>query len=109
MDDLKRTIGARLREARQHAGLTQAELADLAGIKGKTYSNYERGDNWIPVENLVRIKQVVDKPINYFFAMGDDKLSDDEIFLLGIYRSLPDWLKKLAIEFLQILQKNKRE
>jgi transcriptional regulator with XRE-family HTH domain len=35
------TFGDRLKKAREHAGLTQAELAELTGISRATISNYE--------------------------------------------------------------------
>lgn len=107
MESLKRVIAERLRSARQEAGLTQAELADLAGINENTYGNYEREESWIPIENLAKVREVVDKPVEYFFGLGTVGLSDDELILLEIYRSLPDWLKELAIEILRVLQKQK--
>jgi transcriptional regulator with XRE-family HTH domain len=35
------TFGDRLKKAREHAGLTQAELAEMTGISRATISNYE--------------------------------------------------------------------
>lgn len=39
----EKTIGRRLRELRQHRGLTQAEVAEQLGIDQTLVSNYERG------------------------------------------------------------------
>jgi putative transcriptional regulator len=36
-------LGSRLKEARQAAGLTQAELADKAGVSRKTINTVENG------------------------------------------------------------------
>lgn len=37
------TISDRLRKAREHAGLSQAELADAIGVSRNSISNYESG------------------------------------------------------------------
>ncbi|MGD9814605.1 MAG: helix-turn-helix transcriptional regulator [Hyphomonadaceae bacterium] len=37
------TLANRLKEARTHAGLTQAELADLVGVSRKTVNTVENG------------------------------------------------------------------
>lgn len=36
------TLGDRLRKAREHAGLEQAQLAQLLGLSRQSVSNYER-------------------------------------------------------------------
>lgn len=38
------TVGVRLRQARKGAGMTQAELAERAGIETQSLSRLERGD-----------------------------------------------------------------
>lgn len=48
-------VGARLREARQRAGLTQAELARRAGTSQATISAYEHGRKEPSVETLGRL------------------------------------------------------
>lgn len=44
-----------LRQQRESAGLTQAELADRAGIGVRTVSNLERGINSSPYPNTIRL------------------------------------------------------
>lgn len=66
----------RLKEARQRAGLTQERLGVAAGIDEMSASarmnQYERGKHapdWLTME---RLADVLDVPVCYFFAVGDD-------------------------------------
>src|SRR5689334_25391612 len=49
------TFAAALRSQRESAGLTQAELAERAGIGVRTVSNLERGINTSPYPSTVRL------------------------------------------------------
>lgn len=42
-DDLRKTVGYRLKQVRTQYGITQAELAELAGISEKQISQIEQG------------------------------------------------------------------
>lgn len=50
-----RTIGNRLLAARKRAGLTQAELAERAGLSDRTYADIERGTVNMRMETFLRI------------------------------------------------------
>ncbi len=57
--DLK-SIGNRLFEYRKKKGLTQIEVAELAGISDRTYADIERGNVNMRIETLNLICQVLD-------------------------------------------------
>ena len=50
-----RAVGNRLLEHRRRIGLTQAEVAEAAGISDRTYADMERGAVNIRVETMLRI------------------------------------------------------
>jgi len=52
-------FGARLREHRTAAGLSQMALADLAGLHFTYVSSVERGERNISLENIVRLAAAV--------------------------------------------------
>ncbi len=48
-------LGRALRDARRRRGLTQKDVADLAGIGQPTVSNVERGVSSVSLHTLLRI------------------------------------------------------
>lgn len=49
------TIGNRLYALRKRMGMTQAELAEAAGLSDRTYADIERGSVNMRLETLLRI------------------------------------------------------
>jgi transcriptional regulator with XRE-family HTH domain len=47
------TLGAKIRAARRKAGLTQASLAELMGVRQSSISQWERGHTRPSLEHLV--------------------------------------------------------
>ncbi len=50
-----RKIGNKILELRKHTGLTQAEIAEKAGIADRTYADIERGNVNMRIETLLKI------------------------------------------------------
>lgn len=63
-DQMLRTIGERVRALRDRAGLTQAQLADAAGIEAVTLSRYECGARSPSVSTLGRIARALGVPVS---------------------------------------------
>lgn len=56
-----------MRQARAAAGLTQKELAELAGVQRETVNHAERGKHLPGAETLARIARALDVPIDSLF------------------------------------------
>jgi transcriptional regulator with XRE-family HTH domain len=56
-------IGARIKEARTTAGLSQQAVADAAGINREYLSRVERGTENVSILTLARIAEALDTPI----------------------------------------------
>lgn len=54
-----RTIGNKLLMIRKRSGLTQAEVAEAAGLSDRTYADIERGTVNMRAETLLRICNVL--------------------------------------------------
>ena len=54
-----RDIGARIREARKAAGLTQEQLAELAGTSTRTVRDIEKGTGATALGIVARVAEVV--------------------------------------------------
>lgn len=54
-----RQIGNKLYSFRKRSGLTQAEVADAAGLSDRTYADIERGTVNMRIETILRICNVL--------------------------------------------------
>ncbi|WP_448809133.1 helix-turn-helix domain-containing protein [Agromyces bauzanensis] len=57
--DAPRDIGTRIREARKVAGLTQEQLAELAGTSTRTVRDIEKGTGATGLGIVARVAEVV--------------------------------------------------
>ncbi|HXV44152.1 MAG TPA: helix-turn-helix domain-containing protein [Anaerolineae bacterium] len=108
MDGLKRTIRNRLKKAREAAGLTQDELADLLNMNRSTYANLESGRNWPAVWRLAKLKDVLGRSVDWFLGNDADQaeksLNNDQSRLLQAYDSIGDEsFRELAIALVELL------
>lgn len=55
MDYILLKLGKRIRELRKDKGLSQSQLAELAGLNDKYLGEVERGSNNISIKNLGQI------------------------------------------------------
>ena len=66
--DLAREIAARVRRARDAAGISQSQLAAALGISQAAVSNLEAGTRPLRVEELVVLSRLLGKELDYFVA-----------------------------------------
>lgn len=75
MSDVKKTWGARLKEARLSAGLSQKQLGIRAGldefVASTRINRYELGIHKADFSIVVRLAEVLNVPPNYFFSEDD--------------------------------------
>jgi len=55
----RKLFGKRLRELRTDRGLSQEQLADLAGLHRNYIGNIERGENGIGIDNIVLLARTL--------------------------------------------------
>ena len=65
-------VGAKLRELRERAGLTQADVARLTGIHRPNIARAERGQHDQALDTVVRIARAIGVPPSAVFAALDD-------------------------------------
>jgi transcriptional regulator with XRE-family HTH domain len=73
----KRDITKRIRQARQEAGLTQPQMADVLDVAGRTYQNYE--DDRVPWALMGRISDVTGRSLRWLLHGEDDAEPSMEI------------------------------
>ena len=102
-------FGERLKALREKAGLSQRELARLAGIEAMQISRYERGVGYPAVETLIAIARTLDVGLDYLLLgkTQASKRSDTQIFrhitLLEKLRQADKELDKKDVEMVTAL------
>lgn len=89
---------------REKAGLTQSQLAEIAGVSPKTEWNWEQGKSFPNVAQLWNISIALGTDPNYLMGWWDEyprdeqrPLSQDESVLISDYRECtPDRRRKAA-------------
>ena len=97
------TIGNKLFSFRKRMGMTQAEVAEAAGVCDRTYADIERGTVNMRVETLLRICKVL-KITPDEILTSDTDLSSEEI--LTLLNSASDKSKKTALKILEAYLQN---
>ena len=59
-------------ECRKEKGVTQAQLADVLGLKPTTVSSWEQGKSLPNIQTLYRLAQYYHKTIGYMYGEGKD-------------------------------------
>jgi transcriptional regulator with XRE-family HTH domain len=62
-----RHVGRRIRGKRRALGLSETDLANALNVGVEAIRAYERGAERVPSEQLVRLSEVMQVPLSYFF------------------------------------------
>ncbi len=93
MEDLLVEMGARLMRRRKQRGLTQEEVAELAGLTPQTISTAERGEKALRPENVVKICHALDISTDYLLT---GKVTQDVTMIAAKLATLPpDQLRRI--------------
>ena len=63
----------RIRNLREDADLTQAQLGKRINIPQRTYAYYESGERMIPPQVLVALAQFYNVSVDYLLGLTDQK------------------------------------
>jgi transcriptional regulator with XRE-family HTH domain len=69
-DDDRKTLGDRLREAREYLGFSQEEVANFLGVSRSALSLMETGQRKVEVMELKKLAGLYKRPVSYF--TGED-------------------------------------
>lgn len=65
------TFSERLRELRREQGLKQREMAEICGLKLRSYQDYEYNKSYPEVPGLVAIADYFDVSLDYLMGRSD--------------------------------------
>lgn len=101
-------IATRLRAAREEIKLSQGEVADLLDIDRGAYGHFETGRTIPRVEYLIKLTDILGKPLNWLVGLPSNDLSDNEAELLHLYRQLSKQSRSDIMEFCRLLAARSR-
>ena len=99
MQNLKRSIGSRLKKRRKQLHLTQENMAEKLNISIKHYGEVERGNAGLSLENLVEVSNILGVSLDYLIKGIDTGTTP-----FPEYRLLNDHQKKAVQEIANIIQ-----
>ena len=66
----------RIKDLREDADLTQAQMGKAINLPQRTYAYYESGERTIPPEVLIAISKFHKVSVNYILGLSDIKKAD---------------------------------
>lgn len=94
-------MGQRLRQRRNHLGLTREQFAELADIGAGYYGQIEMGTSQMSIDTLIKVSRVSRLPMEYIlFGQGDEEPDRSSLQLL--LRSCTARELRLAEKVLQL-------
>ena len=106
--DVDREIGARIRRAREKAGLSQQELAQLLGYSSPaTVSNMEAGERRITVSDLSAVSNALGMAIDHFLpsTAAEDSARHFSLRAADLQNINPS-ARKAVVDFLTFAEKH---
>ncbi len=98
-------IGSRIKEAREQAGLSQADLARRLGYESATaVSLIESGERKVKAEDLKVVSEVTHRDINYLMGGREGKSVDVKVALRAD-KELTEKDKDTILHFIELAKK----
>ena len=79
---IDKRVGARIRERRLEAGMSQEKLADALGLTFQQVQKYEKGTNRVSVSRLIAIASALGISVDCFFD-GKGRSEPDRVDVLS--------------------------
>ena len=102
--DIRRIIGARIRQAREDVGLTQEELAEMSGHTGPTISQWERGARKVSLEMLTVLGGYLKHDIDWFLTPPEkDKGDEPQASLRRVLKEAQRLYERMAVSEIPLM------
>jgi len=96
------TIGSKLYAVRKKVGISQAEVAEAAGISDRTYADIERGSINARIETILRICNALHITPDEIFTEENTSLNAKESELLDRLHSCSPHERETALQLLNV-------
>lgn len=94
IDNIDKSVGARLRLRRTILGLSQKDLADTAGVSFQQIQKYENGSNSMSSIRLAQLAEYLGVNVDYFFKELElSPKEDSSIDINYTNKDLLEWMR----------------
>ena len=97
-----REIGNKLLAIRKRTGMTQAELAEVAGLSMRTYADIERGSVNMRVETILRICEALRITPDEILTRNNEEMSVRQEEILAQLNACATKNKETALQLLSV-------
>lgn len=101
-----REVGNKLLSIRKRAGMTQAEVAEVAGLSSRAYADIERGSVNMRVETVLHICEALHITPDEILTKSDEEILVHEEELLARLNACNPKNKETALKILSIYLKS---
>ncbi|TSC76474.1 MAG: hypothetical protein G01um101431_607 [Parcubacteria group bacterium Gr01-1014_31] len=106
-DDKNKFIGSKIKEARESAGKSQKDLAEVIGFESATaISLIEAGERKVRAEDLEEISNFLHRDIKFFLGLEEKQ---DINFALRADKNLSKQDQEEILRFIDFVKKKKHE
>ena len=95
-------IGNKLRTIRKRMGLTQIEVAELAGLSDRTYADIERGNVNMRIETILRICEVLHITPDEILTEKETEMTPQQEEILAKLNACSPKDKETALKLLSV-------
>ena len=96
-------IGHKICEIRKMNRMTQVVFARKVHLTQQTLSRYENGRTPIPNEVIENIAREFNIPVNYFFEITIDGMTQDESMLVNYYRQIRPSVRESIVRLMKLM------
>jgi len=101
-----RKIGNNLLSVRKKAGLTQAEVAEAAGLSDRTYADIERGSVNMKIETILRICEALHVTPDEILTEENPSFANKQNEIFERLNSCSPKEKEIALNLLSVYLKS---
>ncbi len=98
----KQQIGNKLLVIRKKTGMTQAEVAEAAGLSGRTYADIERGSVNMRVETILHICEALHITPDEILTQSSDGMTAQQEEILARLNACSPKDKETALRLLSV-------
>lgn len=107
MEDYRREIGIRLKQARKNKNFTQEQIAEALDISQKHYSEAERGLAGLSVGHLIEFSELLSVSLDYLLKGSTSKDTADLIPpspIDTLYNDSSEYMQQQMLRVFQIMK-----